>query len=60
MNTVWVLIALINNGHLGNSIVPSLEFTSQAKCEAAIQAFYYEAKDNNFERVKMRCVRIEK
>lgn len=60
MNTVWILIALINNGHFGHSIVPTLEFTTQAKCEAAIQAFYYEAKDNSLERARMRCVRIEK
>ena len=59
MNTVWVLVAIIYNGHLTNSIVPTMEFGSQAKCEAAIQAFDIDAKGKNGS-AYMRCVRIEK
>ena len=60
MNTVWILIALINNGHYGYSVVPTLEFDTQAKCMAAVQAFKAEAKDSFTERANMRCVRIKR
>jgi hypothetical protein len=59
MNTVWVLIALVYSGHLTYSIVPTLEFTTREKCEAAIQAFDIDAKGKNGS-AYMRCVRIEK
>lgn len=59
MNTVWVLIAIVYNGHLTNSIIPTLEFKTLEKCEAAITAFDIDAKGKNGS-AYMRCVRIEK
>lgn len=59
MNTVWVLIALVHSGHFIASVVPTLEFTTLERCQAAVQAFQAEA-DNHRGYVKMRCVRIEK
>ena len=60
MNTVvWILVAVVFNGHYNNSIIPTLEFTTQQKCEAAIQAFVIDAKGKNGS-AYMRCVRIEK
>lgn len=59
MNTVYVLIALVYSGHLTHSIVPSLEFKSLEKCEAAITAFVKET-DNKSGSARMRCVMIEK
>jgi hypothetical protein len=59
MNTVWVLIAIAFNGHLNNAVIPTLEFVTREKCEAAIAAFQYDA-ENKIGTVKMRCVRIEK
>lgn len=59
MNTVWVLIAIVFNGHWTNSIVPTLEFKSQEKCLAAIQTFKAET-ENKDGSAHMRCVRIEK
>jgi hypothetical protein len=59
MNIVWVLIAIVNNGHFGNTIVPTLEFTSREKCEAAIVAFEQDAQGKKGD-ARMRCVRIEK
>jgi hypothetical protein len=59
MNIVWVLIAIVNNGHFGNNIVPTLEFTSREKCQAAIYEFVEDAKGKDG-RANMRCVRIEK
>ena len=59
MNTVWVLIVLASNGHFLRNVIPTLEFTSQERCIAAIRAFEDEAKkDTGY--VNMRCVRIEK
>ena len=59
MNTVWVLVAIVFNGHFTNSVIPTLEFKSQEKCLAAIQAFKVET-DNKQGSAFMRCVRIEK
>ena len=59
MNTVYVLIALVYSGHLTNSIVPTMEFNTREKCEAAITAFVKES-DSQAGRANMRCVRIEK
>jgi hypothetical protein len=59
MNTVWVLIALVYNGHFGNYVVPTMEFTTQEKCEAAIKIFEQDASGKSGN-VKMRCVKVEK
>lgn len=60
MNTVvWVLISLVNSGHFVHSIVPTMEFNTQQRCEAAITVFVNET-DNKVGRAQMRCVRIEK
>jgi hypothetical protein len=59
MNTVWVLVAIVFNGHFTNSIIPTLEFKTQEKCLAAIEAFKVESKENQG-KAFMRCVRIEK
>jgi hypothetical protein len=40
MNTVWILIALVNSGHFdGYSVVPTLEFKTQQSCLNAIEVF---------------------
>lgn len=59
MTTVYILIALVYSGHFTNSIVPTLEFKTLEKCEAAITAFEKES-DNRSGSARMRCVRIEK
>ena len=59
MNTVWVLVALVYSGHFVNTIVPTMEFTTREKCEAAIVAFERDAESQKGS-VRMRCVRIEK
>ncbi len=59
MNTVWVLVAVVFNGHFTNSIIPTLEFKTQEKCLAAIEAFKAETADKQG-KAFMRCVRIEK
>lgn len=60
MNTVWVLSALVYAGNLMPlSIVPTLEFKTHEKCEAAIRAFDADAKEKRG-KTYMRCVRIEK
>lgn len=59
MNTVWVLIAMVYSGHLTHSIVPTMEFTTQQKCEAAIVAFEQDSQGKQGS-ARMRCVRIEK
>lgn len=59
MNTVWVLIALAFNGHITNAVIPTLEFSSWEKCEAAIQAFRNESA-GKAGTAHMRCVKIEK
>jgi hypothetical protein len=59
MNTVWVLIALVYSGHISHSVVPTLEFGTQQKCEAAIVAFEQDSQGKTGS-ARMRCVRIEK
>jgi hypothetical protein len=59
MNTVWVLIAIAFNGHLNNAVIPTMEFGTREKCEAAIVVFQSDAEGKSGT-VKMRCVRIEK
>lgn len=59
MTTMFVLIAIVYNGHFGNSIVPTIEFSTLQKCENAIAAFKIEADDKKGT-AHMRCVRIEK
>jgi hypothetical protein len=59
MNTVWVLIALVYSGHLTYSIVPTIEFSTPQKCEAAIAVFEQESQGKTGS-TRMRCVRIEK
>lgn len=59
MNTVWVLIALVSNGHFTSTVVPTLEFSSRERCVAAIQSFEDEIKGKTGY-LNMRCVRIEK
>jgi len=58
-NVVWVLIALVNNGHFSNYVVPTLEFKTEKACVVAIQTFKAEV-ENQDGQAKMRCVRIEK
>lgn len=57
--TVWILVALIYNGHLSNEVVPTLEFSTQEKCLTAIKAFEADSIDKKGT-ARMRCVRIEK
>ncbi len=59
MNTVYVLIAILFNGHLSNGVIPTLEFSSLERCKAAILAFESESNDRSGT-VRMRCVKIEK
>ena len=59
MNTVWVLIAIVYNGHFGNYVVPTIEFSSEQKCKAAIVEFVNETA-NKSGSANMRCVKIEK
>ena len=60
MNTVvWILIAISYSGHGTNSIMPTIEFGSQEKCEAAIRVFDADSKGKPGS-VHMRCVKIEK
>jgi len=56
---VFVLIALVNNGHFNNAVVPTLEFSTREKCERAINTFKNES-DGRDGSVRMRCVAIEK
>ena len=59
MNIVWVLVALVNSGHGVHSVVPTMEFTTPQKCQAAIVEFVNDAQGKTGS-AKMRCVRIEK
>jgi hypothetical protein len=59
MSTVWVLVALVNSGHGWHSVVPTMEFGTQQRCEAAIVVFENETQ-SKLGTAKMRCVRIEK
>ena len=59
MKTVFVLIAIAYNGHSSNAVIPTLEFSTMEKCQAAIVEI---EKDTNGKSgtAKMRCVKIEK
>lgn len=59
MNVVWVLIALINNGHFNHAVVPTLEFKTEEACVRAIAVFEQETNGKRGS-AAMRCVRIEK
>ncbi len=59
MNTVYVLVALVYSGHFVNTIVPTMEFKTQEKCEAAIVAFSQDAQGKKGD-ARFRCVRIER
>lgn len=54
--SIWVLLATVYNGHLNNMVVPTLEFTSKEKCEAAIVTI----KRADVGTTNLYCVRIEK
>jgi len=56
---VWVLVAIVYSGHIMNSHVPTMEFTTLEKCQAAIVAFKQDA-DGRTGSVNMRCVKVEK
>jgi hypothetical protein len=58
MNIVWVLTAIVT-GYFTNSVVPTMEFGTQQKCEAAIAAFEQDAKGKSGT-ARLRCVKIEK
>jgi hypothetical protein len=60
MNTVWVLIAVVSNGHFGNYVVPTLEFSSEQKCKVAIVDFIKDTEGKHGNASSMRCVKIEK
>lgn len=59
MNTVWVLISLVYSGHYVNTIVPTMEFSTQQKCESAIVVFEQDSRSKSGS-ARFRCVRIEK
>lgn len=59
MNTVWVLLTLVYNGHFGHPVVPTLEFKTREACVRAIETFKADAEGKDGT-VRMRCVRIEK
>ncbi len=59
MNTVYVLISLVYSGHFVNTIVPTMEFKTLEKCQAAIVAFEQESQGKKGD-ARMRCVKIEK
>ena len=59
MNIVWVLVATVSGGHGLVSVVPTMEFTTPQKCQAAILEFVNDAPGKTGS-AKMRCVRIEK
>ena len=62
MNTaiVWVLVSLVNSGHFAHSVVPTLEFSSEEKCNAAVVKFKNEAEKRRFGTFSGYCVGIEK
>ena len=60
MIKVWILVAFINGGHFTRSLVPTGEFKTQAKCEAAIKAFSKAVEGKRLKIAEMECVEIEK
>ena len=60
MNTVaWVIVVITHNGHLGFNMVPTIEFSTLEKCQAAIHTLEESARGRtgSFDGI---CVRIEK
>lgn len=60
MIKVWVLVALVNSGHLVHSVIPTLEFNSSNACEAAITKLVSVAGKQRYGSFKGYCVEIEK
>ena len=60
MIKVWILVALVNSGHLVHSVVPTLEFKTKEACEVANGTFKTEAEKRNFGTFKGYCVEIQK
>ena len=60
MIKVWILATIIYNGHFGYSLVPTLEFNSQAKCEAAVKALSKAVEEKRLTTSNAQCVEIEK
>lgn len=60
MIKVWVLVALINSGHLSHSVVPTLEFSTKQACDAAIITFNNAAESRTLGSFKGYCVEITK
>jgi hypothetical protein len=57
---VWVLMALFSNGHLTYPAIPTLEFATEEKCNAAgvkMRKYYNEQRIGSF---KGNCIEIEK
>jgi hypothetical protein len=62
MNTVYVLVALVFSGNwLPDFIVPTMEFKTLEKCEAAITTLKHDIQGTcKTGSAKLRCVKIEK
>jgi len=59
MNIVWVLFAIVAPGNFSHFMIPTMEFDSREKCEAAIKTFREDTKERSGNFIG-RCVRIEK
>lgn len=59
MNTVFVLMALVYNGHFLRYAIPTLEFTTMKKCQDAIVVMQKDINDRSG-RLEAYCVGIEK
>lgn len=66
MNTlvVWVLVAVITTGHPSGSTIPTLEFSTQEKCEIAKKQIEARSREVDISLTIVRfhgfCQRIEK
>ncbi len=60
MIKVWVLVALVNSGHLSFSMVPTLEFSTKEKCDAAITRLQTAASQRTIGSFSGFCQEIEK
>jgi hypothetical protein len=60
MIKVWILVALVNNGHMSWNMVPTMEFTSRLACEKVIRVLEKEASDRTVGRFSGFCTEIEK
>lgn len=59
--SVWILMALLHNGHAGNYAVPTLEFRDEQHCKAAQIALTNAALTReNGGRFSGYCVKVEK